>query len=949
MRKVISALAALSILLACNPEDNPGGNDNPDSLSVSVTTGDAVEIEQSSAKLSGASVISNAKASNGVAFFNYGTNADGISTNGKKIDAGSIPSNGGDFSVSITGLEPATTYYYAASVTIDGKTTTGATKSFITKDKPKDPTITGEAKEITEWSAKLSGYANPTQEMGNVTMGILLSSDENPTLDNSKELTSEELDGSNMYTVKATGLNSGTTYYYKSFIKYGGVRRSGEVKSFQTKEIDATTSTEAASEITLFNATINGILKVNSTESLSKSVWFLFSDKELDSNHMKNEGKKYEASLKDDGTFSYSVGDLSYNTTYYYLACSKVHDKEFYGDVKSFVSTDIDAVVSVTTNEAADVFVTKATLGGSLSVESSETLNKSVWFLYSASETTLDGLVANGTKVSASLQDGGVFTHTISDLPSNTKYYYVAVAKVQDKEFYGSVKTFTSKDFSATVSTKDASDIKLFTSTLNGSLSVNSTEPLNKEVWFLFSDKKLNSDQMKAEGVKYNASLNDDGSYSYSVANLKYNTTYYYQACSKVYDKEFYGEVLSFTTVDLSSLVSVTTSEAADVSITKATIGGSLSITSSESLNKAVWLLYSTTETTLEGLLTNGTKVNATLQGSGVFTKTINDLPSNTQYFYIAVAQVQDKEFYGSVKTFTSKDFSATVSTKNASDIKRFSATLSGSLTVDSIEPLSKEVWFLFSSSATTLDGLINTGDVIATTLSDSGAFTYNLINLSESTTYHYTACAKVYDRIIYGEVKEFNTLGLPEGAVDMGLSVAWASYNIGATKPEEYGDYYSWGEIETKDKYTEENYKWGGTTSLTKYNTKRDYGSVDNKKVLDPEDDVARVKWGNRWRIPTASEIQELYENCKWTDATIGGVAGIMATSKINGNTLFFPYAGEMAGSSARSYGSTGNYWSANINQSSPFRALRLFVYHGATYNDYFRYYGYSVRAVTE
>jgi hypothetical protein len=739
MRKVISALAALSVLLACNPEDNPGGNDNPDSLSLSVTTGDAFEIEQSSAKLSGASVISNAKASNGVAFFNYGTNADGISTNGKKIDAGSIPSNGGDFSVSITGLEPATTYYYAASVTIDGKTTTGATKSFITKDKPKDPTITGEAKEITEWSAKLSGYANPTQEMGNVTMGILLSSDENPTLDNSKELTSEELDGNNMYTVKATGLNSGTTYYYKSFIKYGGVRRSGEVKSFQTKEIDATTSTEAASEITLFNATINGILKVNSTESLSKSVWFLFSDKELDSDHMKNEGKKYEASLKDDGTFSYSVGDLSYNTTYYYLACSKVHDKEFYGDVKSFVSTDIDAVVSVTTNEAADVFVTKATLGGSLSVESSETLNKSVWFLYSASETTLDGLVANGTKVSASLQHGGVFTHTISDLPSNTKYYYVAVAKVQDKEFYGSVKTFTSKDFSATVSTK------------------------------------------------------------------------------------------------------------------------------------------------------------------------------------------------------------------NASDIKRFSATLSGSLTVDSIEPLSKEVWFLFSSSATTLDGLINTGDVIATTLSDSGAFTYDLTNLSESTTYHYTACAKVYDRIIYGEVKEFNTLGLPEGAVDMGLSVAWASYNIGATKPEEYGDYYSWGEIETKDKYTEENYKWGGTTSLTKYNTKRDYGSVDNKKVLDPEDDVARVKWGNRWRIPTASEIQELYENCKWTDATIGGVAGIMATSKINGNTLFFPYAGEMAGSSARSYGSTGNYWSANINQSSPFRALRLFVYHGATYNDYFRYYGYSVRAVTE
>ena len=934
MKKFIYTLTALSLLFACNPEENLSGDDKPDSLIVSVTTGDAVEIEQSSAKLCGVSVISNAKASSGVALFNYGTSADGISTNGKKIDAGSIPGTGGDFSVSITGLEPATTYYYAASVTIDGKTTTGATKSFITKDKPKDPTITGEAKDITEWSAKLSGYANPTQEMGNVTMGILLSTDENPTLDNSKELTSEELDGNNMYTVKATGLNSGTTYYYKSFIKYGGVRRSGEVKSFQTKGIDASTVTEAASDITLFSATINGKLSVNSTESLSKSVWFLFSDKELDSDQMKNEGEKHEASLKDDGYFSYSVGDLSYNTTYYYLACSKVHDKEFYGNVKSFVSTDIAAVVSITTNEAADVYVTKATLSGSLSIESSETLNKSVWFLYSASENTLDGLLANGTKVSASLQDGCVFTHILSDLPSNTKYHYVAVAKVQDKEFYGSVKNFTSKDFSATISTKEASDVKLFSATLNGSLSVSSVESLDKEVWFLLSDKKLNSDQMKAEGIKYSSSLNNDGTYSYSVANLSYNTTYYYQACSKVYDREFYGEVLSFSTVDLSSVVSVTTSDAADVTVTKATIGGSLAVTSSEYLNRTVWLFYSTTETTLDGLLSEGTKANASLQNSGVFTHTLSDLPSNTKYHYVAVAKVQDKEFYGSVKNFTSKDFSATVSTKEASDVKLFSVTLNGSLSVSSVEPLDKEVWFLYSATESSLDGLLANGHSLNTTLQEDGSFNYLLSDLSSDTEYHYVAVARVYDKEVSGEVISFTTKAIPGGAVDLGLSVCWAACNIGAATPEDYGDFYAWGETEPYYEslspltwksgkeygYDWPSYKWcnESSTKLIKYNYNSYYGSVDNKTVLEQDDDVAHTLLGGNWRMPTDDEWTELRQKCSWKWTTQNGVKGRLVTGP-NGNSIFLPATGFRSSINWWSAGDAGYYWSSTLYSKDP------------------------------
>ena len=136
----------------------------------------------------------------------------------------------------------------------------------------------------------------------------------------------------------------------------------------------------------------------------------------------------------------------------------------------------------------------------------------------------------------------------------------------------------------------------------------------------------------------------------------------------------------------------------------------------------------------------------------------------------------------------------------------------------------------------------------------------------------------------------------IPEGVVDMGLSVMWATCNIGATSPEEYGDYYAWGETETKTEYTWANYKWcnGKETALTKYNSSPSYGIVDNKYYLDKEDDVAYVKLGGRWRMPAPIEIEELVSNCTITREKYNEVDGYLYTSNINGNSIFFPLAGQ-------------------------------------------------------
>ena len=184
---------------------------------------------------------------------------------------------------------------------------------------------------------------------------------------------------------------------------------------------------------------------------------------------------------------------------------------------------------------------------------------------------------------------------------------------------------------------------------------------------------------------------------------------------------------------------------------------------------------------------------------------------------------------------------------------------------------------------------------------------------------------------------------------VDLGLSVKWATCNMGASSPEEYGDHYAWGETETESTYDWNTYKWckGSKNTLTKYCTDSDYGTVDNKTVLDPEDDVAHVKWGGNWRMPTDAEIKELRENCIWKWTTQNGKNGYKVTSKKNGNSIFLPAAGCRSDSSLSDAGSGGYYWSSSLISSYPYYAY--YVYFDSSYVNryYYRYYGLSVRPV--
>lgn len=188
--------------------------------------------------------------------------------------------------------------------------------------------------------------------------------------------------------------------------------------------------------------------------------------------------------------------------------------------------------------------------------------------------------------------------------------------------------------------------------------------------------------------------------------------------------------------------------------------------------------------------------------------------------------------------------------------------------------------------------------------------------------------------------------------AVDLGLSVKWATCNVGASKPEEYGDYYAWGETTTKSDYSWDTYKWCGNEeyTVTKYCTDSYYGTVDNLTTLTSSDDVATVKWGSKWRMPTKEEMKELVENCTWVWTIQGGANG-MKVKGHNGNSIFLPAAGyRYYGSSLYYAGEYGAYWGATLYEDNEWGAYYIdFVSNVYDVSERYRYYGRTVRPVTE
>lgn len=448
-------------------------------------------------------------------------------------------------------------------------------------------------------------------------------------------------------------------------------------------------------------------------------------------------------------------------------------------------------------------------------------------------------------------------------------------------------------------------------------------------------------------------SYDSDCYFSIHTKVLRPETTYYYRSYVSRNGEMLYGKIKSFTTLPVSSLIQ--TGEASDIHTKYAVLSATLDLTGCHYER----IRYGFVQV-IDGRPCNRQWTDNLRNGK--YAMGFDKLDSGTEIRYMAYVSLDGQSYYGEERSFTTEAITVTA-TADVSDISYHSATIAGEV---SVEPEWSEIHtgIYYSATATTADEL-ESNHLYASGPDDVGSYSISLPDLLSGTKYYFIIRADVDDVKWQSEVKTFTTLA-PQyvgNAVDLGLSVKWADCNIGAGQPHEFGEKYAWGETEPKAIYSWETYKWcersGDTWTWTKYCCNSSGSPVDNKEILEPEDDVAHVKLGGSWRMPTHDELLELrnWNNCSWTwteDYNETGVAGYIVKSKKSGfedRFIFLPAAGSYQGNSSSLAGAYGQYWSSSLNKNDPAIAWYLSFSSKEVKGNYnfLRPCGCSVRPVTE
>ena len=424
-----------------------------------------------------------------------------------------------------------------------------------------------------------------------------------------------------------------------------------------------------------------------------------------------------------------------------------------------------------------------------------------------------------------------------------------------------------------------------------------------------------------------------DREYNFSIAlkGLAPETTYYFRSYLTLAGKDTFGETMSFTTKDLSTLLA--TLEATGMTTDGAILNAKLDLTDVRDELVSHGFRWGLSEDALDHSLEGETLAD------GTFHAALGGLSPNTPYWYKAYVKLGDQEFYGETQSF------------------RTEAIRVESIVLD----LSKHTFYTVGASVVlhaTLSPEDATEKGVAWTSSDENVATVDpvgTVTAVGSGTATITAAATDG-----GGAKGTCTVTVfryttPE-VVDLGLSVKWATFNVGATRPEEAGLYFAWGETVPKNDYSWPEYAWcyGNDNTMTKYNVRPASGIVDGKTVLESGDDVASVALGGSFRTPTKEEFQELLDpdNCTWTWTQLNGMAGYKVSGKKEGYTdkwIFLPASGYREGKGTGNNGVLGYYWSSSVNPDSSKHAYSLgFGVADHYWYSFLRCYGLTVRAVT-
>lgn len=449
------------------------------------------------------------------------------------------------------------------------------------------------------------------------------------------------------------------------------------------------------------------------------------------------------------------------------------------------------------------------------------------------------------------------------------------------------------------------------------------------------------SEKEDLSGAKTYSCKIEGKTFSVEIKDLKEGTKYYYQF---EYDNGYEKEKSEKESVVIYAMPVVVTKDVTNKTTTSVTLNGS--VTSSDTENKitAKGFCWGTEP----GLTIEGTHTNDG-SGTGTYSYNLSNLNENTTYYVRAYATTKLGTAYGEEKSFKTVEVtSPTVTTNNVTNITANSAICGGNVTDDGNGTVTARGICWSEVQNPTINNIYSEETNNGT---GTGSFTSQLTNLKENTTYYVRAYATNEKGTSYGEEKSFKTESLINGYdwVDLGLpsGLKWATCNVGANNPEDYGNYYAWGETEPApgNNYSESNCEAYGL-SISELQSQ---GIIDGDHNLTPSHDAATANWGGIWRMPTEAEQQELLNNCTWEWTVQGGKNGCKVTGP-NGNNIFLPAAGYRIGSSLYYAGEYGCYRSSTPYESNSSYAFSLFFTSSSQRVDwYYRSNGQSVRPVAE
>ena len=537
--------------------------------------------------------------------------------------------------------------------------------------------------------------------------------------------------------------------------------------------------------------------------------------------------------------------------------------------------------------------------------------------------TENDAPISGSVWVEDALSEGTSISVTLSPLLPSTQYYVRAWVSVDGTITLSPASSFETFGVNTLIQTGSASGIGVKKATLNATVDFSGIGPAATERGFKFRKAGDEWSRFIADGGQGNA-------FALTKTDLVSNTTYEFCAYVSLDGRFYEGEVKSFKTSPISVDI---TKGIKDIENTEATVSGTFTIGTDEQVSSNLYVYYSNTLSTAEELKADGLCAEIVPEANGSFSYRLTGLKAGTTYRYLLSAVVDGWVHDTGVASIALPGYTVEVSTLVEENVSFDKAKLRGTAVcyTNGSNP-SMQGKFVYGT-VNNPELLKSSGTVVAAQYWGGDGIYYKIVSgLKAGTTYYYMAAVLCNGEMVYGPMESFSTVGIEEpNMVDMGLSVKWADFNIGATKPSETGYYFSWGVPEIPEEYSWTNYPLctGSASTLFKYT------ASDGKTVLESQDDIANLLLGNGWRMPTKEECQELREHVTGEAAVRDGVAGVLLTSTENGNSIFIPMGGYNTGSSLSNTNMV-YLWTSTVSSNGSYSYAWLMTVNTATYKPY-------------